>query len=63
MFDVKDDEEEFLVQLMQKGTRSSELSGSDNRSIGYKILRVSVPNWSPVSLGGQYPFWFSVPSG
>ena len=39
-FDVTDDEEEFMVQLMQKDTRGD--GGSDNKTIGYSIFRVSV---------------------
>ena len=39
-FDVTDEEEEFMVQLMQKDTRGD--GGSDNKTIGYSIFRVGV---------------------
>ncbi|XP_076435839.1 calpain-5-like [Babylonia areolata] len=39
-FDVSDDDEEMMIQLMQKNTRDS--GGSSHKTIGFRILRVEM---------------------
>ncbi|KAK7090817.1 calpain-5-like [Littorina saxatilis] len=37
-FDVTDDDDEFMIQLMQKSSRDQ--TGSSNKTIGFKVMRV-----------------------
>ena len=38
MFSITEDEDEMMIQLMQKSTRGKE--GSDNTTIGFTIMKV-----------------------
>lgn len=54
MFDVTDDEDEVLIQLLQKSTRSK--GKDDNMTIGFTILKVSD---NQVSTWFTYPVWYA----